>query len=169
MDSNAQLVTVKQFATLTGIAESTLRLWLKERILSPMTLSKGDLGTWLREAIAHIKNSVLEADDELRAAKIRESTARAEKLERENRTASGQLVRADGVVATWSAAFGTCRNHFMALPVSLVDSLDGVTDKAIAKEIIQDAIYETLEELGSGGILTQEQRSELEAANYQEL
>jgi DNA-binding transcriptional MerR regulator len=149
----SQMLTVKQFATLTGIAESTIRLWLREKILSPMTLSKGDLQMWLREAIAHIKTQAIEADDDLRLARIRETTARAEKLERENRLAEDELCLASDVVATWSSAFNVCKNRFLGLAVTLADDLEGTTDKAIAKEIIQDAIEEILEELGSGGIL----------------
>jgi phage terminase Nu1 subunit (DNA packaging protein) len=132
----------------------TLRDWVEKGYLTrPARGGRGDIWVWTKEIFEHYRSRITEGEDELRLAKIRSENARAQKMELQIEETEGTLVKAADVVATWSSAFNVCKNRFMGLAVTLADDLAGVTDKTIAKEIIQDAIEEILEELGSGGIV----------------
>lgn len=133
----------------------TLRDWADKGIISKPVRGRGNAWEWTRQIFEHYRSRITEGEDQLRDAKIRSENARAQKMELQIQETEGELVRAAEVVATWSSAFTVCKNRFMGLAVTLADDLAGITDKAIAKEIIQDAIQEILEELGSGGIVSE--------------
>lgn len=134
----------------------TLRDWADKGFISkPNSQGRGNAWEWTRQIFEHYRSRITEGEDQLRDAKIRSENARAQKMELQIQETEGELVRAADVVATWSSAFTVCKNRFMGLAVTLADDLAGITDKAIAKEIIQDAIQEILEELGGGGIVSE--------------
>jgi phage terminase Nu1 subunit (DNA packaging protein) len=154
-----QLMSISSFALKLGgvVADRTIRDWISKGILSePVkgTRGKGDHWVWVQEIIQYYQRQANQSEDQLRDSKIRSENARAKKMEIQIAESEGELVRAADVVATWSAAFSVCKARFMGLAVTLTDDLVGITDQAIAKEIIQDAIQEILEELGDGGIVS---------------
>lgn len=132
----------------------TLRDWADKGIISKPARGRGNAWEWTRQIFEHYRSRITEGEDQLRDAKIRSENARAQKMELQIQETEGELVRAADVVATWSSAFTVCKNRFLGLAVTLADDLAGITDKAIVKEIIQDAIQEILEELGSGGLVS---------------
>lgn len=137
----------------------TLRDWADKGIISKPKNGRGNAWEWTRQIFDHYRSRITEGEDHLRDAKIRSENARAQKMELQIQEVEGELVRAADVVTTWSNAFSICKNRFMALAVTLADDLAGITDKAIALEIIQDAVQEILEELGSGGIVCELNRA----------
>jgi hypothetical protein len=160
-----QLMSISSFALKLGgvVADRTIRDWISKGILSePVkgTRGKGDHWVWVQEIIQYYQRQANQSEDQLRDSKIRSENARAKKMEIQIAESEGELVRAADVVATWSAAFSVCKSRFMGLAVTLTDDLAGITDQAIAKEIIQDAIQEILEELGEGGIVSRSNRAD---------
>jgi hypothetical protein len=148
-------VSFSELSQISGIPQRSLYNLQKQGVL-PKSVAKGkhDLCEILPKLVEHLR-SESGSGDELKKHRILELRQKSRKLELQNQETEGTLVKAADVVATWSSAFNVCKNRFMGLAVTLADDLAGVTDKTIAKEIIQDAIEEILEELGSGGILKQ--------------
>jgi hypothetical protein len=147
-----ELIGPTEFAARINyaIATRTLREWIDKKIVT--AAARGADGKiiawlWVEEIIKYLQSQ--RDSDELRAAKIRSENARAAKIEMQNEETEGTLVRAEDVVATWAAAFSVCKGKLMGLAVTLADELAGITDTVIRKEIIQDAIQEILEELGT--------------------
>lgn len=151
-------VTFRELSNLLSglVAERTLREWAKSGVLSSPAKGargKGDAWEWVRQILAHYQGKSSEQTDALRDAKIRAENARAKKAEIWIGEASGELVRAEQVVATWSAAFSVCKSKLLGMAGALVDELQGITDPVIRKEIIEAAVYEALEELGRGQLV----------------
>lgn len=135
-------------------------------VLSKPLNRKGNGYEWASQLIEHYRTRG--KTDDSAAAKLETERWRARKLELQVLETSGELVRAADVVRTWSAAFSTCKAKMLSLGTSLADELEGITDKAIRLEIIQDAILDALEELGTGEIVSGATRAFIESGDGDE-
>lgn len=150
----AELVSLRDLAIKINLCinDRTLRDWVTKGIISaPGKGNKGNLWQWIEQIIRHYQSRATADCDELRAAKIRTENARASKLELQVAEVEGELVRASEVVEAWTRTISLTKAKLLALASELAPELDGVTDTAYRKELIENAILDCLEELGSGG------------------
>ncbi len=82
-----------------------------------------------------------EADQRQRLA-----AAQAEKVERENAVAMGELIRARDALAVWQSIVGDARNSLLALPNKLAPRLAHQATERVYG-LLHDEIYQTLTDL----------------------
>jgi phage terminase Nu1 subunit (DNA packaging protein) len=134
------------------VPERTIRDWQAKGIV-PKT---AELALAVQAVIAYYKRQIEKIaessgdDDALKAEKIRLTRAQADKVELELALRQGELVEARQTVLVWSNYILACRSRLLGLPSKFAYELSGITEPALIQQILEEAVDEVLQELGSG-------------------
>ena len=85
----------------------------------------------------------------LAKARAKRETYKAQMAELEYRKASGQLLDADVVAATWVNQVGIAKGRLLSLPARLAPMVLNLKDLRAIEQVIRDAIHEALTELSA--------------------
>ncbi len=143
-------VALKIIRQYTGIPEPTLSRWIQQKIIP----DDPDLAVVTTAVVNHYKQQLKAKIDKtekdpLYQEKVRETKARADKLEIENELTAGELVLVNEVEKTWLSYLMACRSHLLAVPSRLALELSGMNDPNQIQDRIEQEIYQALEELSN--------------------
>lgn len=82
-------------------------------------------------------------------ARTRKVTAEAEIAEIELKKVKGELVVAEDVVSAWNDVLGALKSKLTSLPSKGAPVVSSETESAICQKILEDLVYEALEELSN--------------------
>lgn len=141
-------IALKIIRQYTGIPEQTLSRWFQQELIP----DDHDLAIVTTAVVNHYKQQLKAKfekteKDPLYQEKVRETKARADKLEIENQVTSGELVLVDEVEKTWLEYIMKVRSHLLAMPSKLALELSGMTDPNLIQDRIEKEVYQALEEL----------------------
>lgn len=153
-DTDASTVSQAELSSIFGVTPQTIRAW--ERKGCPVE-SKGKRGVASRYVPADVirwreEQAKLAASGDLDAMDFEE--ARRRKLAAEAATAELALAKAKGEVVALDlvgrevgAALAACRARLMSIGASVAPKVGLAPDTAAIKEMVDDAIYEALDEI----------------------
>lgn len=146
------VMTEPEIAALFDLGQSTVRQCAREGTFVRYGRGRYDVRVCLlnytrqlREHAAKVGRPVSIHNDELKAEKIRQTKAAAEKLELSNQQARGELVLASAVEREWASVLRDVRSALLAVPSRVGSRLPHLTPHDIAE--IDREIRATLEGL----------------------
>lgn len=160
-----RILNKAQLAQELGRTEKVIGEWLKKGI--PHAKNGGRYEFTIAEVVRwredYVRNThangrptgKVESDKEKRArarddAALRESEARAEKLEMENAVRRNELAPIPEMQTVWEALVMKCRAKLLALPTKFAQEFAMEDRPAVIKEIAEEAVHEALNELAGG-------------------
>jgi phage terminase Nu1 subunit (DNA packaging protein) len=126
-------------AEFFGVSLTTVGNWGRRG--APLDGEAADIAKWV------VRTS---GDGQAAAARARLTAAKAGLAEITLKKAQGKLVDAEGVVKTWERAMSAIRSRLLAIPTKAAPLVIGCVTAPGAFKIIQDMIYEALNELSEG-------------------
>lgn len=143
-------VALKIIRQYTGIPEQTLSRWIQQEIIP----DDPDLAVVTTAVVNHYKGQLKAKIDKtekdpLYQEKVRETKARADKLEIENQVTAGELTLVDQVQKTWSNYIMNSRSRLLAIPSKLALELSGMNDPNQIQDRIEKEVHEALKELSN--------------------
>lgn len=134
-----------------GISDRRYRQLAKEGIVPPVEDGRVDFITAVKHLLSYYQKLV----EGQGAITLTEERARltkymADKAKLEMEKTMGALVEASEVDRAWAAMGQACRSRLLSLPVNLAHVLAGLRTQEI-KQILEERIYEALNELAAGG------------------
>lgn len=145
------MVDSKTLSEITGIPDSTIRLWQSQGKVPKSTNYKPcirGICAVLREQLEEAR-SRKEQSDRLYEEKVIKTRAEAEKLQLEIALKQGELVRVDEVEALWAGYISAAKKRILAIPSKLAYELSGITEPIKIQSRLQEAIDEVLTEISS--------------------
>ena len=140
-DFRAEKIRGVEAAALLNIPERTFYYLVEVGVIP-----KSEDGTFVLGAVldAYIRKQT--DTNSLTAAKIRLTTAQAEKEELELEKRRGELVSAEAVKKVWAQDALNCKAKLLAIPIKIAPELVGLSPTAIQAKL-KAVIYEALREL----------------------
>lgn len=118
-----------------------------EGVLTKTGRGQYDLVQSVRAYIDHIRMQNMNVDDALKAAKLRQTEAAAEKLEIHNRRQLQELIPTVGVYRVWSQTCGVFRSAILRLGPTLGHRVAKLSDPILCEQELDDWSRELLNEL----------------------
>ncbi|EYD71798.1 MerR family transcriptional regulator [Limimaricola hongkongensis] len=148
------LVSQTLIAGICGVTTDTIRAWERKGCPVERKGRKGvaakyrpaDVIRWREEQAALAASGNLAAMD-MKEAQRRKVAAEAATAELNLAKAKGEVVAIDLVGREVGAALAACRARLMSIGASVAPKVDLAPDTAAVKEMIDDAIYEALDEI----------------------
>lgn len=146
-------VNSRQISDHVGIPDRTIRDWQTKGVLPKPC---PDLVAAVQAILNHYKNELqtvraevsAKEGEELYQERVRLTRAQADERELAVAEQEGRLVDAQQVVHAWSNYILACRSRLLGMPTKLAYELAGISEPAIAEQILSEAIDEALYELG---------------------
>jgi phage terminase Nu1 subunit (DNA packaging protein) len=141
-------------AVLAGVSVQSLILWDKQDNPPPRNPDKSyparAFGKWLIEVRGNkrVGRPRLDGGDgQGMTAETRLKTAQAEKVERENRVAEGELLDAASVETAWQDILMRVRTRLLQLPTKLAPIIARQTDLNVVTTELKQGVHDALTEL----------------------
>ena len=160
IDNGDFTLTMAAAAIMANVSEQTFMKW-RNQPEPPPRLDDGSYsarayGLWLSEHRGKKRAGRPSSPEtvDVKNAETRLKVAQAEKVERENRVAEGELISVEDAMSTWQDILMRVRGRILKLPTSLAPILVGKDDvhevQQILKETCHDALAEASEDWRDG-------------------
>lgn len=140
-EAKAQTISAEKLTALTGLTDRRHRQLAQAGFFPPPVKGQYRMAATIQGMFRHYRQSLTDRDA-LREAQTRESTARAEKIERENAEASGDTIRTAIMHRVIGNAFLPVRQRLLSLPA--ICNLCNPTDPAFARRALSVWVDESL-------------------------
>ncbi|MAR56943.1 MAG: hypothetical protein CMM93_07145 [Rickettsiales bacterium] len=145
-----EIVNKKSLAKILGRTERTLTEWQKEGMPIKKNGARGQSNTYDTEhVIDWMIKRASDTDSEMERARIRLTSAQADKTELEVEELRGNLITLDNMKGLWANVLATFRSRILSIPNRLTPQLAAVRDPKKIDVLLKDALYEALNELAN--------------------
>lgn len=141
-------VTAKELGELLGRSARHIRQLTADGILTRVARGKYPLAENLKSYLLMLETP--SEPGEMRRERLRVVQAQAEKLERENAVARGELIEIELVGQEVEDSFARCRARLMAVPGNVAATVVGETDPNVVQSRVMDEVSAALNELSYG-------------------
>lgn len=150
-DRDFTALTQVELAAVHGVTSRTVHRWTSSG------LPRRDDGTYCAaDTIAwRIAREAGTGDLDLSHERARLAAAQAEKVERENALAAGQLIYASHASAAWGQILVAIKSGVLALPSRVAPYIDDPLVRAQVVALLEDRVHEVLSELAESDPLAE--------------
>ena len=114
------VMTEAELAAFLGLASSRIRTLVRDGVMVRIDKGRYDVGASLRNYLTRLRDGAVkgggQVPDEMKAAKLRQTEAAAQKIEIQNAAARGELLPASAVASEWAGILRTVRAGLLAVP-----------------------------------------------------
>lgn len=113
------IMTEAEIAAFLGIGTSRVRTLARDGHLVKVSRGRFDARASLAAYLSRLRDGAVKAGpvtDEMKAAKLRQTEAAAQKIEIQNAAARGELLPASAVASEWAGILRTVRAGLLAVP-----------------------------------------------------
>lgn len=155
---------VSTIAKLLLITDRRVQQLSKEGVIPKTEHGRYQLAPAVQGYIRYLQDRSLgrpSAPEDFHSEKTRLVRLQADRAELEVSEMAGDLVRSQDVSREWYNAVSDCKGRLLSIPTKAAPIVAAETSAGACKKIIDDLVFEALEELGSYG------NSEREEADHQ--
>lgn len=145
------IMTEAEIAAFLGIGTSRVRTLARDGHLVKVSRGRFDVRASLAAYLSRLRDGAVKAGpvtDEMKAAKLRQTEAAAQKIEIQNAATRGELVRSADVEREWANVLRDVRSTMLAVPSRVGSKLAHLTAHDVAE--IDSEIKAALEGLANG-------------------
>lgn len=157
----SRIVNLTEAASFLGVSLPTMRKWVKisgsEWVLEhggefkPWKINATAAHTWVCQRAVETAINKINEYKELKRAKLRLLTAKADKAEFDLACLRGEMMEIDEAERIWTEHVMTVRNRLLAMPSKLGPIVAYEEDPASCMELIRVELYDALDELSRRG------------------
>lgn len=144
-------MTEAEIAAFLGIGTSRVRTLARDGHLVKVSRGRFDVRASLAAYLSRLRDGAVKAGpvtDEMKAAKLRQTEAAAQKIEIQNAAARGELLPAAAVASEWAGILRTVRAGLLAVPSRVSARLGHLTAHDLSEMDLE--IRAVLAELAGG-------------------
>lgn len=154
-----EIVNKQRLAKIIGVTVRTLSEWQKEGLPIKKNGLRGQSNDYdTATVIEWLIKRASDTDAEMERARIRLTSAQADKTELEVEELRGNLISLDNMKYLWANVLGTFRARILSMPTRLTPQISTMKDPKKIEKLLKDSLHEALNELAEYDPETDQER-----------